>query len=75
MHPSNGRDESGCEPIIETQAPAPAPASTPDFTSREWRDLVTLRQRYQQDHDLFSPQELARLRFLRWLHETGKLAA
>ena len=37
------------------------------FTDAEARSLETLRLRYREDHDLFSRQELARLRFLRWL--------
>lgn len=36
--------------------------------------LRTLRARYAQDHDLFSHAELARLRFVRWLYRTGRLA-
>ena len=55
-----------------TQTPLIGP-SVP-FTQGEQRALRTLRARYQQDHDLFSPPELARLRFLRWLVQTGRLA-
>jgi hypothetical protein len=36
--------------------------------------LRTLRARYAQHHDLFSQAELARLRFVRWLYRTGRLA-
>jgi len=36
--------------------------------------LFRLRDRYRQDHDLFGSQELARLRFVRWLYQTGRLA-
>jgi hypothetical protein len=46
----------------------------PDFTRGEWDALLLLRHRYQQDRDLFSARELERLRFLRWLHETRRLA-
>lgn len=35
--------------------------------------LQRLRVRYQQDHDLFSGREFAHLRFLRWLHRSGRL--
>jgi hypothetical protein len=42
--------------------------------SEERHALHTLRERYQHDHDFFSARELARLRFLRWLYETGRVA-
>jgi hypothetical protein len=45
----------------------------PDFTLDEWHTLQHLRLRYQQDHDLLSAREVARLRFLRWLAVTGRL--
>jgi hypothetical protein len=48
--------------------------SIPGFTPSEWNALLKLRRRYQQDRDLFSARELERLRFMRWLHETGRLA-
>lgn len=44
------------------------------FTGPQQRALSILRLRYQQDHDLFADPELARLRFLRWLHQSGRLA-
>jgi hypothetical protein len=43
------------------------------FTPAQWQALDTLRQRYGQDHDLFSDRERARLRFLRWLYRAGRL--
>jgi hypothetical protein len=43
------------------------------FTHREREALCALRLRYQQDHDQFSAQERARLRFVRWLRETGRI--
>jgi hypothetical protein len=39
----------------------------------EWPALEELRRRYQEDRDLFSTQEGARLRFLRWLVQMGRL--
>jgi hypothetical protein len=45
----------------------------PDFTLDEWHTLQHLRLRYQQDHDLLTAREVARLRFLRWLAVTGRL--
>jgi hypothetical protein len=44
------------------------------FSDREVRALEALRIRFQQDHDLFSAQERAHLRFLRWLVRTGRIA-
>ena len=44
---------------------------TARFTPREWEALVALRLQYREDHDLFSARERARLRFIRWLRETG----
>jgi hypothetical protein len=59
------------------------PANTDDliarggisFTGAEALALEHLRLRYREDHDLFSPQELAQLRFLRWLVRTQPLVA
>jgi hypothetical protein len=48
--------------------------ATLTFTRTQAEALRTLRRRYQHDHDLFTAQELARLRFLRWLYLTGRLA-
>ena len=43
----------------------------------DWADTAVLdralRERYQQDRDLFSARERARLRFVRWLYRTGRL--
>ncbi len=52
---------------------APAGAHLITFSRREWRALRALRERYRQDHDLFSAQELAHLCFVRWLYRTGRL--
>jgi hypothetical protein len=53
--------------------PQTAPTRTLSaFTSAERRRLQALRRRYHQDSDLFSTRELAHLRFLRWLHRTGR---
>ena len=43
------------------------------FTPAQWRLLHVLRDRYHQDRDLFTPREMTRLRFVRWLHDTGRL--
>jgi hypothetical protein len=46
---------------------------TTTFTPEEAQALEALRTRYQADHDLFAPRELAHLRFLRWRVGTGRL--
>jgi hypothetical protein len=45
----------------------------PDFTRDEWQTLQRLHLRYQQNHDLLTAREVARLCFLRWLAVTGRL--
>lgn len=54
-------------------APSTSTTSPPIDTSAEQETLSRHRDRYQQGHDLFTGQELARLRFVRWLYETGRL--
>lgn len=44
------------------------------FTPEEWSTLQRLRARYQQSADLLTERELAQLRFLHWLVQTGRLA-
>jgi hypothetical protein len=44
-----------------------------DFTRDEWEIVHQLQLRYQQDHDLLTAHEVARLRFLCWLAVTGRL--
>lgn len=51
---------------------APNTTATQGDTATQ-QALCRLRARYQQDHDLFSRQELARLRFVRWLYQTGRV--
>ena len=49
-------------------------ASIPvSFTAAEGVALDRLHSRYQQSGDILSERELARLRFLRWLVQTGRL--
>jgi hypothetical protein len=57
----------------EIEQAAQATAASVCFTVQEMNRLQSLRERYQQDHDLFSEPEMARLRFLRWMRETGRL--
>jgi hypothetical protein len=50
-------------------------AATHTATTLEWpAALYTLRARYGESRDLFSPREMAHLRFLRWLIQSGRLA-
>jgi hypothetical protein len=58
---------------IATQKPAPDPRLL--FTAREWEAFLALRTCYQQSHDLLSERELTHLRFIRWLRQTGRIAA
>jgi hypothetical protein len=43
------------------------------FTPKEWARLCVLRARYQADRTRFTTRELAHLRFVRWLHQTGRV--
>jgi hypothetical protein len=43
------------------------------FTVEEWCALQWLRARHQQSADLLTERELAHLRFLRWLAQSGLL--
>ena len=53
----------------------PPPDSSDLYTESEWEALLALRRCYQLYHDFLSTRELARLRFVRWLYQTGRLAA
>jgi hypothetical protein len=46
---------------------------TPATVNIDAAVLTALRLRYQEGHDLFNEGELARLRFFRWLYQTGRL--
>jgi hypothetical protein len=51
----------------------PVENATLPFTCQQWLTLLQLRHRYQQSQDLWNDRELAHLRFLRWLCQTGRL--
>jgi hypothetical protein len=51
----------------------PTNTATATFSRSELHILHALRERYRQDRDIFTPPELARLRFMRWLARTGHL--
>ncbi len=54
----------------DVSVPSRETASTPEWPTA----LYARRARYGESHDLFSPREMAHLRFLRWLIHTGRLA-
>lgn len=57
---------------MSPDAPALSPPTLP-FTADQWQALAVLRQQYRQHRDCFSSREVAHLRFLRWLYQTGRL--
>jgi hypothetical protein len=61
------RGKSMATPTQITQTSGPA------FNARELRTLRGLRARYQQDRDLFTTREVARLHFIRWLVQSNRL--
>jgi hypothetical protein len=61
-------------PQMQTTSPMQTTRlSAPIFNAQELRTLRDLRARYQQDRDLFAPREAARLQFIRWLVQSGRL--
>lgn len=59
-------------------SPTPSASTTQEATARtfthaEEAALDELRARYQASRDVFGAQELARLQFVRWLYQTGRL--
>lgn len=49
--------------------------ATATFSRAERRAMRAVRARFQGNRDLFSPRELARLQFLRWLYRSSHLDA
>lgn len=43
------------------------------LTTIEERALRAIRDRYHEDRDLFSERELVKLRFFKWLFQSGRL--
>jgi hypothetical protein len=56
-------------------AVSPTTAVRNQWTQDQWHDFERLRVRYQWARDLVSAREWARLRFLRWLVQTGRLVS
>ena len=65
----SAQDGGGAVTTLRTSSAAPICV----LTATEWRALCALRAQFRQDRDLFSEGELARLRFVRWLFQTGRL--
>ena len=59
--------------LIRSSTPQILIAPACAFTGGERCALTTLRERYRQGGDHFDERELAHLRFLRWLVQTGRL--
>jgi hypothetical protein len=63
-------------PLLALAVATPTLHGAPSaFTPAEGLALAAVRARYHDHHDLFSERELAHLRCLRWLHQTGRLEA
>jgi hypothetical protein len=58
------RPQEGIRTMTTPNITTPLPEATP----AQQRAFRRLRELYQHDHDLFTPQEWRRLEFLRWLH-------
>lgn len=43
------------------------------FTCQEWVALLRLRRRYRNGQDQSDARQRARLSFMRWLRETGRI--
>jgi hypothetical protein len=71
MDASTRQEDAGSPQATETETLTPVPIY--NFTLQEWAELYALRARYDQSRDLFSACELERLRFTKWLYETGRL--
>lgn len=75
-----GTDEMDTEEMRSSAAEAPVAGTRSmamrlgaEFSPVEQHALASLRNRYQQGHDQFSGRELAHMRFLQWLHRSGRL--
>jgi hypothetical protein len=68
-----GITATGRNQAMSTDTHEPTKTTEATFTADEAKALEMLQNRYQTDHDLFSPRELAHLRFLRWRVVTGRL--
>ena len=58
---------------VSAPLPDPSLSDLQTFSDEEQQALVELRESYGRGLDLLSPEERARLRFLRWLITTGRM--
>jgi hypothetical protein len=72
MDTSAEQDERSRHRTGETEA-APGPARM--SAVREWAEALFFQRTHSEVYsDQFNARELERLRFIRWLHQTGRLA-
>jgi hypothetical protein len=50
-----------------------AESVTASFSDTEWRAFHVMQERYLEDRDLFGAIERARLHFVRWLYQQGRI--
>jgi hypothetical protein len=74
MDASSGRDEGSRQTVSATEAPISA--LTRVSTLKEWATaLFAQRTSCEQHSDQLSAREVEYLRFIRWLHQTGRLVS
>ncbi len=72
MDASAGRNEDSRQLAHEPGAARTGIARV--FALKEWAELLALRNSYHLDNDRFNARELEHLCFIRWLHQTDRLA-
>lgn len=60
---------------LPLETPLPNTGVSDLFSQGQWKAFLALRRGYQEYQDFFSVRELAHLRFVRWLSQTGRVAA
>jgi hypothetical protein len=70
LPPMRGTIQKECSMKKTTKATATLPIT---FSDQEMLVYETLRARYQEDADRFTNAERARLLFLRWLYQEGRM--
>ena len=74
MDASSGRDDGSRQAASATEAPMSALARV--STLKEWAiALFAQRTSCEQHSDQLSAREVEHLRFIRWLHQTGRLVS
>ena len=72
MHASQGQGNRGRQPVTETEA---APTDLPRRPTLRERAAALFTAQHVDLTNQFSACELERLRFIRWLYQTGRVAA